>query len=274
MVLQTLKRAITVVIGVPIVIFVVQRGGLLLAVLLTLVAILGLRELYVAVSGKYKHIHLAGYLFAVLYFLFLFLWDPGYWQFFAIAVFMIVVQASMVFHFKKLELKDCLAVVYGVLYIPVLLSFIFLVREHELGNRYVWLIFTSAFANDTFAYLVGCTIGKHRLVNTPSPKKSVEGLIGGVLGAAFVGGLVGFLMYRFSAGLDDASFIVRAAVISGVGGAFCSLGDMSASAVKRYSGIKDFGNLFPGHGGMIDRIDSIVFVAPVVYFAVMILTRV
>ena len=271
MVVQTLKRAITVVIGIPIVVFVVHRSGLLLAGLLALVAILGLRELYLAVSGGHKHIHLAGYLFAVLYFVFLFLWEPGYWQFFAIAIFMIAAQTCMVFFFKKLELKDCLAVVYGVLYIPVLLSFIFLVREHELGNRYVWLIFTSAFANDTFAYLVGCTIGKHRLVNTPSPKKSVEGLIGGVLGAAFVGALVGFLMYRFSAEVDDVGFIVRAAAISGVGGVFCSIGDMSASAIKRYSGIKDFGNLFPGHGGMVDRIDSIVFVAPVVYFAVMVL---
>ena len=269
MLLQTLKRAVTVIIGVPIVIFVVQRSGLLLAMLLTLVAILGLRELYAALSGGHKHIHIAGYLFAPLYFLLLFLLEPGYWQFFAIAIFIIVVQTSMAIFFKKLELKDCLAVVYGVLYIPVLLSFIYLVRQQELGSRYVWLIFTGAFANDTFAYLVGCTVGRHRLVNTPSPKKSVEGLIGGVLGAALVGGLVGFLMHRFGQDID-AGFIVHAAVISGVGGAFCSLGDMSASAIKRYTGIKDFGNLFPGHGGMVDRIDSIVFVGPVVYFAVMV----
>ena len=270
MVVQTLKRAVTVVIGIPIVIFVVHRSGPLLAALLAFVSIAGLRELYAAVSGGHKHIHIAGYLFAVLYFLLLFLWEPGYWQFFSIAVFMLVAPSIMVFYFKKIDLKDCLAVVYGVLYIPVLLSFIFLVRENEAGSRYVWLIFTSAFANDTFAYLVGCTVGKHRLVNTPSPKKSVEGLIGGVLGAALVGGLVGFLMYRFSAGID-ADFIVHAIIISGVGGAFCSLGDMSASAIKRYTGIKDFGNLFPGHGGMVDRIDSIVFVGPVVYFAVLVL---
>jgi len=263
-----LKRTLTVVIGLPVVIFLVNRGGLLLVLLCAVMALIGLRELYVALSGKHHPIHFIGYIFTVGYYGAIYLFGTGYPQLVALTVFIIVAQTCMVIFFKKLTLKECVGVVYGVLYIPFLLSFIFLVREQSLGQFYVWLIFTSAFGCDTFAFLTGTTIGKHKLTGTPSPSKSLEGLIGGFVGAALVGGIYGFFVVRFLGQLDSRQFIFQAVIICAVTAIFCAIGDMAASAIKRYTGLKDFGNVFPGHGGVLDRIDSIVVAAPVVYMAV------
>jgi len=254
----------TVIIGLPLVIFVVFLGGLPLVVACTAIALVGLRELYIAICKEHKAIHGVGYLFTVGYFAIVYLFGFGYLLLITLTIFIIAAQTFMVAFFKKLTLVECISTVYGFLYIPFLLAFIVLVREHEQGLLFVWLIFTAAFACDTFAYIVGCSIGRHKLKNSPSPSKSVEGLIGGALGAALVGGLFGFFISRFT-DMAGVEFILQAIVISVIGALFCSVGDMAASAIKRNTGIKDFGNIFPGHGGVIDRIDGILFVAPVVF---------
>ena len=269
-----LKRALTTVVGLPVIIFLIYYGRLPLVALIAVIAVLGLRELYIALSGKNMPIHAVGYLFTVGYFAVIYLLELWYAQFILLVLFMIVMQACMVFFFKKAALKDCIAVAYGFFYIPFLLAFIIIVRESTLGQFYVWLIFTSAFGCDTFAYLTGVTIGKHKLTGTPSPNKSVEGLIGGIIGAAVAGLVYGFFVTRFSGQFDGPGFIVQAAVISAVGAVFCVIGDMSASAIKRNTGIKDFGNLFPGHGGVMDRIDSVVLAAPFVFIAITWLERI
>ena len=268
------KRVMTVVIGLPVVVFLVNQGGLLLVLLCAAMALLGLRELYIALSGKYKHSHIVGYVFTIGYFAVIYFFGSGYPQLVVLMIFIIVMQACLVVFFKKLTLEECIRTVYGVLYIPFLLSFVVLVREQNMGQFYVWLVFTSAFGCDTSAYATGMTLGKHKLVNTPSPNKSVEGLIGGVAGAALAGCIYGLFIVQFSGAFDGRAFVLHAAVISGITAAFCSLGDMAASAIKRHTGIKDFGNIFPGHGGVMDRIDSIVIAGPVVYVAVTILNRV
>ena len=259
------KRTMTVVVGLPILVFLVYIGGLPLVILCAVMALIGLRELYAALSGKHEHIHILGYVFTVGYFVAIYLFGSGYPQLVVLTLFIIVAQACLVIFFKKLTLKACIGTVYGVLYIPVLLSFIVLVREQNLGQFYVWLIFTSAFGCDTFAYVTGTTIGKRRLTGSPSPNKSFEGVIGGVLGAALVGCIYGFFVVQFSGQFDGWEFMIKAMVISAIGAVFCVVGDMAASAIKRHTGIKDFGNVFPGHGGVLDRIDSIVVAAPVVY---------
>jgi len=240
---------------------------LFLVIFCAAVALLGLRELYLAISDENKPIHLLGYVSTMVYFAILYLFNTGYELFLVITIFIILAQICLVIFFNKLTLKEIMTTVYGVLYIPVLLAFIVLTRELEMGHYYVWLIFTSAFGCDTFAYLTGVSIGKHKLTGTPSPNKSVEGLFGGVIGAAVVGAVFGLIMLHFSNVLE-ANFIAHSAIISAVGAVFCIFGDMAASAIKRHTGIKDFGNLFPGHGGMLDRIDSVVLAAPVVYLLV------
>jgi phosphatidate cytidylyltransferase len=147
-----------------------------------------------------------------------------------------------------------------------MLSFVVLVREHDLGFYYVWLIFTASFGCDTFAYFTGSLFGKNKLKNTPSPSKSIEGLIGGVVGATLIGFLYGLAVSIFSSYPENVEYMVlMSTVISFVGALFSIIGDLAASAVKRHCDIKDFGNVFPGHGGVMDRVDSIVTVAPIVY---------
>ena len=260
-----LKRVITAVVGLPLVIFVVHYGGWPLLLLLLVIALIGLRELYLAFSKADKPIHMVGYVFTVCYFVAILYFGAGYWLLISLTLFIITVLTCLVVFFQRLTVEDVTVTIFGFLYVPFLLSFIMLVREHPLGQYYVWLIFTSAFGCDTFAYMTGTTLGRHKLVNTPSPKKSVEGLIGGVLGAALVGLIYGFFVSRFADPDAAAYSMIIATVISLFGAVFSIIGDMAASAIKRHMQIKDFGALLPGHGGVIDRIDSIIVVAPIVY---------
>jgi phosphatidate cytidylyltransferase len=269
------KRVLTIAVGLPLVVLLVQAGGLPLLIVCMLVALVGLRELYLAFSKTDKPIHIVGYLFTVGYYAAIHFFGPGYWLLISLTLFIVAVQTCLVVFFKQLPLEDCVTVVYGFLYVPFLLSFIVLVREHEaLGAFYVWLIFTSSFGCDTFAYLTGVAFGKRKLVGTPSPSKSWEGIAGGVAGAALVGFLYGMFVTRFSgAGVAD-HFVINAVAISIVGAGFSVIGDMAASAIKRHKDIKDFGNIFPGHGGVLDRADSIIVVAPIVYLVINLLMRV
>ena len=265
------KRLSTTIIGLPLVILLVNRGGWPLLLACLLVSLVGLRELYRAFSKADKPIHIVGYVFTVCYFITVFMFGPQQWLIVAVTLFVIVVQACLAIFFTRLSMEDIIITVYGFLYVPLLLSFIILVREHELGQYYVWLIFISSFGCDTFAYLTGTTIGRRKLTNSPSPKKSVEGLIGGVVGAALLGVVYGYFVARFAdPGMVD-SIIINALVISLCGAVFSIIGDLAASAIKRRTEIKDFGNVFPGHGGVIDRIDSVIMVAPIVYLVMNVL---
>jgi phosphatidate cytidylyltransferase len=176
------------------------------------------------------------------------------------------VHTCLVVFFRKLPISECITTIYGFLYVPFLLSFAILVSEHAYGHYYVWLIFIASFGCDTFAYITGSVFGKNKLKKSPSPSKSYEGLVGGVVGATLIGFAYGAGVNLFFEPSDaNANIILIAPVISCVGAIFSIIGDLAASAVKRHCEIKDFGNVFPGHGGVMDRIDSIVTVAPMVY---------
>ncbi len=132
----------------------------------------------------------------------------------------------------------------------------------------VWIIFIISLGSDTFAYFVGRSFGKRKLSKELSPKKTVEGAIGGVVGAALLAVLYGMYMHRFITDVSVYQYI-GLGIMGAVGSVISQFGDISASAMKRICGIKDFGKLMPGHGGLLDRIDSIIFVAPFVYYALL-----
>jgi len=263
-----IKRVLTAVVGLPFVLFLVHIGGLPLLIACAGLAIIGLRELYLAFSKTHRPVHFIGYGFTVLYFAAIYVFGAGYWLLIALTLFIITAQTGLVVFFKRLTLQEIITTVYGFLYVPFLLSFIVLVREHALGWYYVWLIFIASMGSDTFAYLTGVSIGRRKLTGSPSPSKSLEGVFGGVIGATFVGVLYGFVLAHF---FSVQGIMLNAAVICFIGGIFSVIGDMAASAVKRHMDIKDFGNVFPGHGGVLDRVDSVVIVAPIVYMAMNIL---
>lgn len=259
------KRVITSLVGLPILIGFVILGGFWLRVALLVLSLVGLFEFYRALSGKFLPIHVSGFLFSVLYFLLIVstvAGDLGHvFLIAAIAAFILVTQAMLVIFYQKIEFKDCLITICGFFYVSFLFSFIYYVRDYSV--YFVWLIFTSASASDTFAYLVGRKFGHHNLSGTPSPGKTWEGCLGGITGAALVGFLYGYILYSF-VGIDHP-IVLRATAVSVMGAIFSQFGDLFASAIKRSVGIKDFGKVLPGHGGVLDRFDSIIVAAPVVY---------
>ena len=133
----------------------------------------------------------------------------------------------------------------------------------EQGAFLVWLVFICSWGCDTCAYCVGVTMGKHKLAPVLSPKKSIEGAVGGVVGAALLGAAYAALINRFAPGAD--ANVLSYALICAVGGVISQVGDLAASAIKRNHDIKDYGKLIPGHGGILDRFDSVIITAPIIF---------
>ena len=179
---------------------------------------------------------------------------------FTLVLFMFV----YVFSFPKFKASHVIHAFFSFVYAPVMLSFLYLTRMLESGNFIVWMILISAWGCDTCAYCVGVLIGKHKLAPKLSPKKSIEGAVGGVIGAAALGALYGFLVVERV--IPDKRIAATFAVIGGTGAVISQVGDLAASGIKRDHGIKDYGKLIPGHGGIMDRFDSMIFTAPVIYF--------
>ena len=183
-----------------------------------------------------------------------------FWSFifYTLIVLLIALMIIYVLQFPKYSTTKMMQVFFGVIYVGVMLSFVYLTRMERDGLKLVWLIFIASWVCDTCAYISGMLLGRHKLTPALSPKKSVEGAIGGVVGATVVGFLYGMLIE-----LGDASWVP--AVICGVGAVISQFGDLTASAIKRNHDIKDFGRLIPGHGGILDRFDSVIVTAPIVF---------
>ena len=162
----------------------------------------------------------------------------------------------------KTNFVDIAITGFGIIYIIGFIVFIPLIYMSEHGKLLIWYLAISAWGTDTFAYLVGIKFGKHKL--TPiSPKKSIEGSIGGIVGSTLIAIIYTYFINKIcNAGISYFA-------ITGIGVALsvlAQIGDLAASSIKRYADIKDFGKIIPGHGGMLDRIDSILFIAPFAYF--------
>lgn len=168
-----------------------------------------------------------------------------------------------VFTFPKYSFTDIAYAFTGFEYVVVFMSFVYLTRCLSNGKYEFWLIFISSWICDTFAYLVGCTIGKHKLAPVLSPKKSIEGSIGGIAGAVLVAFLFGYLIEHKMFGGSNHALVYM--IICAFGAVVSQIGDLTASGIKRNHDIKDYGHLIPGHGGILDRFDSVIFVAPVIY---------
>lgn len=150
----------------------------------------------------------------------------------------------------------------GVMLLGFLSAHILRVRDMYFGNLLIWLIFIGAWATDTSAYFVGRTLGKHKL-SSISPKKTIEGSIGGILGVIFVMFLYGlFISRQYGVPYSIFNYIILGLIC----GVVSQIGDLAASLLKRSADAKDFGNIMPGHGGILDRFDSILFTAPAVYY--------
>lgn len=248
-------------------------GGSLLYLVLLAVSLIGMAELYKVFSMEKQPPAVVGYLFALIYYGLLYFLPvlPGEklnWFMMVFMGYLICQMAVLVFTYPKYNTQQIMAAFFGMFYVAVMLSYIYQTRILPGGIFTVWLVFICAWGCDTCAYCVGMLIGKHRMAPVLSPKKSVEGGIGGILGAALIGVLYALAINQWgSAGVSPAEF----ALIGAVGGAISQIGDLAASAIKRFHGIKDYGKLIPGHGGILDRFDSVIFTAPIIYYLAVLL---
>ena len=166
----------------------------------------------------------------------------------------------------KTNFIDIALTYFGIIYIVGCISFLSLVYGIEnVGKYYIWYIFIASWGCDIFAYLIGIKFGKHKFSKI-SPKKSIEGCIAGTLG-----GFIFVILYTvllnnvFSMNINFIYIGIIGLILTIVG----QIGDFAASSIKRYFEIKDFSNLIPGHGGMLDRIDSVILIAPYAYYLLM-----
>lgn len=184
-------------------------------------------------------------------------------QLFGILFVLIAFMFVYVFTFPKFRAEQVMSCFFCFAYAPVMFAFIYQTRELTYGVYLVWMIFISSWICDTCAYLTGILIGRHKMSPKLSPKKSIEGAVGGVAGSALVGGLYGYFLVENVVAEQEITWAF--VMISAAGAMISQVGDLAASAIKRNHEIKDYGHLIPGHGGIMDRFDSVIFTAPMIY---------
>lgn len=268
--MNNLKRIITAVIGLPIVAAILIFGNkYLIDVVFAIVAEISIYEYFHAISKEYKPVKFLGYIAALLIAFIHIIPIEILTKTAAIFVptSIVILFASVVITKMEIKPKDIFATFFGICYIIGFIIFLPMIYGEANGKFLIWYILIAAWGTDTFAYSVGRRIGKHKLTSI-SPKKSIEGSIAGTIGAIAIALIYTYIVQKY---VDlNISYLVIAGVTF-VLSILSQLGDLSASSIKREMEIKDYGNIFPGHGGMLDRIDSIIFVAPFAYLLLVLL---
>ncbi len=208
----------------------------------------------------------------VVYYAMVYFTQDALCEMLTIIFLLILTMVVYVFTFPRYKAEQIMHSFFAFIYGPVMISFSLMTRMmsndmdtpfYNVGFFAAWMIFISAWASDTCAYFVGVMFGRHKMAPNLSPKKSIEGAVGGVLGATIAGGIYGKILECCGVFVDGWIFIF--ALLGMCGSIVAQVGDLAASAVKRNFDIKDYGNCIPGHGGVLDRFDSVIFTSPLIY---------
>lgn len=255
------KRYLGALILSPIIIFLLL-GGIYLKLFVLAVSLIGMYEFYKVLKVKGMNpMSYAGYILCIIYYFTMGSYEGFNYVFFALILFLMILFCIPIFD-TKYNFIDVSVTIMGFMYVAVFFSFIVLTSYKQFGYYFVWLIFISSWTCDTAAFYSGKFFGKRKLCPKVSPKKTVEGAIGGLIGSAVSCTLFG--MFVISQGVTVPLF--HFALIGTLCGVFSQFGDLTASTIKRYLGVKDYSSLIPGHGGILDRFDSILFSALVVFY--------
>lgn len=257
-----MKRWITGIVAVPLLLLVIILGSEVMFASIVILFILGgMWEYNNIVFGKGFAVEkIEGLVFAVLIPLCVLFGNHQHLiALLALAVVLVFILFLGSIRESAFDFLSVAKVVFGIMYIPFLMSYFIAIRMLDKGVWWIVFVLILAFAGDTFALYAGKYFGKHKLVPLISPGKTVEGLIGLVLGST-----VACLIFSYYVLPEIPA--VHVAVIAFVGGIIGQLGDICESAIKRSYGLKDAGAILPGHGGILDRLDCLIFIAPLVYY--------
>lgn len=259
------ERLISGIILLALAIVTVVLGGDVLLAVSVVISLIGLFEFFRVLKMERTPLAYAGYFSVLLIYLMPVALPAktGFDLFPSCLAFMLV-MAIYVFAFPKYRMEEAVAAFFGVFYLGVMFSYVYRVRMMTDGKFLVWLIFIGSWGSDTCAYCAGRLFGKYRMAPVLSPKKTIEGAAGGVLGAMLIGALFTLAFGKHMTGIPDP--MISCVAASGAAAVISQIGDLAASAIKRDHNVKDYGRLIPGHGGILDRFDSMIFTAPAIYF--------
>ena len=262
------KRITSALLGFPLVVIILTFGNkYVVDIFLSIIACISMQEYMNAISKDAKPIRWLGYI-SCIFIAFIHI-IPQYIPepilnniiILAIPILLLVLFTTIVATNMRINFKDVSYTLFGIVYIVTCIAFIAKIRGLEHGNWLVWFAIIAAWASDTFAYFIGKRFGKHKFSKV-SPKKSIEGCIACVVGAVIVA-----LIYTYAVNeITSLNFsYIYITIITAILSIIGQIGDFAASSIKRYVDVKDYSNLIPGHGGMLDRIDSLMFLSPFAY---------
>lgn len=262
------KRITSALLGFPLVVIILTFGNkYVVDIFLAIIACISMQEYMNAISKDAKPIRWLGYIscifIAFIHIIPQYIPEPILNNIIklAIPILLLVLFTTIVATNMRTNFKDVSYTLFGIVYIVTCIAFIAKIRGLEHGNWLVWFAIIAAWASDTFAYFIGKRFGKHKFSKV-SPKKSIEGCIAGVIGAVIVA-----LIYTYAVNeITSLNFsYIYITIITAILSIIGQIGDFAASSIKRYVDVKDYSNLIPGHGGMLDRIDSLMFLSPFAY---------
>lgn len=258
------KRVSSALIGFPLVVLILVLGNkYVVSIAFALIAMLSMQEYLQAATKKSNPIKWISYLSCAAISLLSLVpqGEFGSIVMVALPILLLILFLQVIITGMKTNFNDLVYTFIGIIYIAFFIGSMVMVSSLENGKILIWYVLFSGWATDVFAYAVGRRIGKHKF-SSVSPKKSVEGAIGGTIAAIIVTAIYTYFINTYTS--VEYSYIYIAIItllLSLIG----QIGDFAASTIKRYVDIKDYSNLIPGHGGMLDRIDSIMFIAPFAY---------
>ena len=259
-----IKRITSGLLGFPLVLIIFLLGNkIVVDIALAVIALLSMSEYFNAVKKVAKPVEWVGYV-SCLSIAFIHIVPEEYLNMvvtLSVPTILIILFAQVIATDMRTNFKDIAYTFLGIFYVVFFIMFVAFMNGMPNGNIRIWYAILAAWGTDIFAYFIGKYFGKHKFSKV-SPKKTIEGCLGGTIGAILL-----MLAYTYVAntywGMNDSYLLIAGIgmILSFVG----QIGDFAASSIKRFVDIKDYSNLIPGHGGMLDRIDSLIFLAPFAY---------
>ena len=253
-------RILTGLIGAPLLLLFIFKGGIFFAGLVFTLVTIGIWEYGKMVTTKGYHFQTIPVMLSAWVMIITCYLNFKDWASFGLMLIFLCIFFLAIVKYPRYEVSDIAVHFLGVIYIGWTMSHLLLLNRMEEGTLLILYLFFAIWSSDSGAYFAGKFLGKHKLCPSVSPKKTIEGSIGGILTTC----LVLYLLNAYCGLLPNYSVFIIGVVISIVG----QIGDLIESLIKRFCGVKDSGNILPGHGGILDRFDSIMLAAPFMYYCI------